>query len=116
MGESKTNGPSGQQSGGGNTPRIEWNDDGMSTSYSNICNVAGTREEVSIFFGTNVTWKPGSEAVEVRVDQRIVLNPFTAKRLQLLLTNLLREYESRFGEIQLDATRVSTQSEEPTAS
>ena len=68
-------------------PRIEWHDAEMTTSYANICNVAGTGEEVSLFFGTNVSWKGGKNAVQVRLDNRLLLTPFTAKRLHLLIAN-----------------------------
>jgi hypothetical protein len=33
---------------------------------------------------------------------RIILGPFAAKRLHRLLTNVLREYESRFGILNVD--------------
>jgi hypothetical protein len=33
---------------------------------------------------------------------RIIVSPFVAKRLNLLLTNVLREYESRFGVLNID--------------
>jgi len=82
---------------------IEWNDAEMKSSYSNISNVASTREEVSVFFGTNETWQAGAETLEVKLQHRILMSPFAAKRLHLLLSNVIREYESRFGEIRIDA-------------
>ena len=33
---------------------------------------------------------------------RIIASPFVAKRLNLLLTNVLQEYESRFGVLNID--------------
>ncbi|HHJ14625.1 MAG TPA: DUF3467 domain-containing protein, partial [Gammaproteobacteria bacterium] len=32
---------------------------------------------------------------------RIILNPYAAKRLSLLLNGIINEYESRYGEISL---------------
>jgi hypothetical protein len=86
-----------------NVPAIRWNDESMQTSYANICNVAGTREEVSIFFGTNESWQAAKRPIEVRLNQRILITPYTAKRLQLLLENTLKQYESRYGAIELEA-------------
>jgi hypothetical protein len=37
------------------------------------------------------------------LSDRIVLNPFAAKRLWMLLSAILKEYESRFGVMQIDA-------------
>lgn len=83
-------------------PAIHWNDESMQTGYANICNVAGTREEVSLFFGTNESWQAGKKPVEVRLDHRILITPYTAKRLQLLLANTLEQYERRYGAIELE--------------
>ena len=33
----------------------------------------------------------------------MVLNPYAAKRLQVLLQRVLKEYESRFGELKIEA-------------
>ncbi len=90
-------------------PTIHWNDDAMQTSYSNICNVAGTREEVSLFFGTNESWQAGKRPVEVRLNHRILITPYTAKRLQLLLENTLKQYEGRYGKIELEAVEAAQQ-------
>jgi len=82
---------------------IKWNDSSMKSSYANVCNAASTREEVSLFFGTNQAWNPTESEVTVQLTDRVILSPFAAKRLSLLLENTLKEYESRFGELKLDA-------------
>jgi Protein of unknown function (DUF3467) len=84
-------------------PTVNWDDSAMRTSYANVVNAASTREEVTLFFGTNLTWNP-SEAREfhVRLSDRIVLNPHAAKRLWILLGAILKEYESRFGPLNMD--------------
>jgi Protein of unknown function (DUF3467) len=84
-------------------PIVNWDDSSMKTSYANVVNAATTREEVTLFFGTNLTWNP-AEAKEfyVRLSDRIVLNPYAAKRLWILLGANLKEYETRFGALNLD--------------
>ena len=79
------------------TPRVVWNDTRMKSSYANVCNVSSTREEVTLLFGTNQSWN--TDDLRVALSDRIILNPFAAKRLSLLLGNVLKEYESLFGEI-----------------
>ena len=75
----------------------------MKTSYANVVNAATTREEVTLFFGTNLTRNPGeAKEFHVRLSDRIVLNPYAAKRLWILLGANLKEYESRFGALNLD--------------
>jgi hypothetical protein len=88
-------------------PKIKWDDSHMRSSYANVCNVASTREEVVILFGTNQAWKGVEEEVTVQLTDRVILSPFAAKRLALLLNNVVQQYESRFGSLEL-ATQVPT--------
>ncbi|HEY4372171.1 MAG TPA: DUF3467 domain-containing protein [Burkholderiales bacterium] len=82
-------------------PRVVWDDSSMRTSYANVSNVLGTREEITLLFGSNQTWQPGQGEVKVILSDRIVLNPYAAKRLLLLLERGLKEYEGRFGELKV---------------
>ena len=85
------------------TPKINWEDTQMKTSYANVCNVASTREEVIVLFGTNQAWKGIEEEVTVQLSDRIILSPFAAKRLALLLNNVIQQYEARFGTLEIGA-------------
>lgn len=80
-------------------PKVVWDDSKMRSSYANVCNVLGTREEIMLLFGTNQAWHGGQKQVTIALSERIVLNPFAAKRLQQLLAQGLKEYETRYGEI-----------------
>jgi len=83
--------------------QVKWDDSKMQTTYANVVNATSTREEVSIFFGTNQTWNPtASQDVNIQLTDRMVLNPYAAKRLTVLLSNIVAEYEKRFGELPLD--------------
>ncbi len=86
----------------GAVPKVKWDDSSMKTSYANVCNVASTREEVTLLFGTNQTWHGELKEVSVRLSDRIILSPFAAKRLAVLLNNVVREYEKRFGSLTID--------------
>lgn len=78
-----------------------WDDSKMQSAYANVCNVLGTREEITLLFGTNKAWQAGSDEVGVQLSQRIMLTPYTAKRLSQMMEQGVREYEQRFGEIKL---------------
>jgi len=82
--------------------RVVWDDSRLSTSYSNVCNVLGSREEITLLFGANQAWHSGQKEVKVMLSDRIILNPYAAKRLQTLLQRVLKEYESRFGELKTE--------------
>lgn len=82
-------------------PQIIWDDAHMATSYANVSNVLGTREEIMLLFGANQAWNTGQKEVRVILSNRIVLNPYAAKRLLTMLEMGLKEYESRYGELKL---------------
>src|SRR4030066_365186 len=91
-----------QQAAAGHA-RIVWDDTNMRSGYANVANVAGTREEIVLLFGMNQAWHAGQKEVTVQLTDRIVLSPFAAKRLAILLQNVIRDYESRFGALDLEA-------------
>ena len=104
MNESKDNTATPQATPAGSTPSVKWDDSSMQTSYANVVNASSTREEVSLFFGTNQTWDfRESKEFAIQLNNRIVLNPFAAKRMLVLLSRIIGEYEKRFGELHLDA-------------
>lgn len=83
------------------TPKVIWDDSKMHTSYANVCNVLGTREEIMLLFGANQAWHGGQKDITVLLSDRIVLNPYAAKRLMQLLGQGLKEYETRYGELKV---------------
>jgi hypothetical protein len=87
----------------GAMPKVKWDDSDMRTTYANVCNAACTREEVALLFGTNQTSVTSQKEVSVRLNDRIILSPFAAKRLAILLGNVVREYEKRFGNLGIEA-------------
>lgn len=92
-------------------PVVNWDDSEMRTTYANVVNAASTREEVTLFFGSNQTWNPASKKeFDVKLEERIVLNPHAAKRLFVLLGAVLAQYEKRFGEIKLDGLTAAAES------
>lgn len=90
-------------------PTVDWDDSQLQSSYANVVNASSTREEVNLFFGTNETWKAEqTQELHVRLTNRIVLSPFAAKRLWILLGTILKEYESRFGKLDVGSTGSKT--------
>ncbi len=83
--------------------KIRWEGGQMRSTYSNVCNVSSSREEVSLMFGTNKNWHPAQKELTIELTDRMILNPYAAKRLAVLLMNTMNEYEKRFGELMLDA-------------
>ncbi len=90
---------------GGQQVKVRWDDTNMRSVYSNVCNVSGTREEIVIMFGMNQAWHSGQKEVTIQLADRIVLSPFVAKRLATLLNNVIRDYESKYGTLDVEPRR-----------
>ncbi len=72
----------------------------LKSSYCKVCNATSTREEVVLNFGVNQNWDlDQGGGLDVSLQHRIILSPFAAKRLQDILSKLIVEYESRYGEL-----------------
>jgi hypothetical protein len=89
----------------GTQVKIKWDDSGMRSVYANVVNAAGTREEIVLLFGMNQAWHSGQKELTVQLSDRVVLSPFAAKRLAILLNNVIRDYEQRFGTLDIEVRR-----------
>jgi len=84
-------------------PTVQFDVSNLQSSYANVCNVSSTREEVALAFGVNNVWERGQANIQVQLTNRIVLNPYAAKRFAAVLTRVVAEYESKFGTLKDDA-------------
>ena len=77
--------------------KIVWDDSNM--------RVAGGREEIVLLFGMNQAWHSGQKEVSVQLTDRVVLSPFAAKRLSMLLSAVVADYEKKFGKLEIGVQR-----------
>ena len=83
-------------------PTVNWDDAAMQTSYANVVNAFSTREEFTLLVGTNQTWSIGAgNNVNIKLSDRLILNPLVAKRLWTLMGELLKEYQARYGALEV---------------
>ncbi len=54
-------------------------------------------------FGVNNVWEQGQANIQIQMTNRIVLNPYAAKRLNTVLTRVIAEYEAKFGTLREDS-------------
>lgn len=94
---------------------IQVDESNTQTCYANFCRVTGSPEELIIDFGMN-SQPIGTNDQPVNIDQKIVLNFYTAKRLLQALHVSVQRHESVFGRIETDIQkRMKTRAEEPKA-
>jgi hypothetical protein len=81
----------------------------MKTSYANAFRSNGTPEEVMLDFGVNVVNPPSqpdaNPVIVFQVNERVIMNYFSAKRLALALGQMIRRHEEQYGELELDVNR-----------
>ncbi len=90
----------------GTQVKIKWDDSNMRNVYANVVNATGTREEIVLLFGMNQAWHSEQKELTVQLSDRIVLSPFAAKRMAILLNNVIRNYEQRFGALNIEVPRA----------
>jgi len=79
----------------------------LKSNYTNFARVTATPEEVILDFALNPNpFATGHQ--EIKVDQRIILNFYTAKRLMSAIAATLQRHEGAFGTIELDVRRRVT--------
>ena len=101
-------GPTLESVSGGQTqqPQLQVSIDDSSTpvTYSANVRVSNTAEEVFLDFAGGLR-PTGPNSAILKVDERIVMNPWAAKRLALALNDTIARYEQTYGELELDARK-----------
>jgi hypothetical protein len=76
----------------------------MTTTYANTIRSSTTADEVVLDFGMNLPMQgnDGKPVLNFTVGSRVVTNWAGAKRLAISMGQMVRQYEERNGEIQLN--------------
>jgi hypothetical protein len=86
------------------TSDVVVDDTATSPTYANFCRVTATPEEIVLDFGLNSQpFATGRQ--DVKANQRVVMNFFTAKRLLTALGMTIQRHEQTFSAIELDINR-----------
>jgi hypothetical protein len=101
--KTQPNGNAGSRDGQVREAQLRWDDQKMATSFANVVNIQSTREQVDLFFGTNQTWNAANgKTLSIELSNRMILSPFAAKRLSVALNGVMREYEARYGRLDVE--------------
>ena len=83
-------------------PNVKVSDAQMTTTYANAFRQHVNQHEVIVDLGVNVASKDqasGETTMNFTVDNRLVMNYVTAKRLAGMLVQVVQAHEKQFGEI-----------------
>ncbi|MBP1853400.1 DUF3467 domain-containing protein [Rhizobium halophytocola] len=87
-----------------NGVKLNWDDSDMESLYANIGTATANREEFFLLFGTHQHWRGSvkdTAEVNVKLANRIVMSPYAAKRLAVILSQSIKAYEDQFGKIEV---------------
>ena len=88
---------------------VQVDDSGASCSYANFCRVTGSPEELIIDFALNPQ-PMGVPSEAIDIEQRVVMNYYTAKRMLAALQMSIQRHEAVFGVLETDINkRVNAQ-------
>ena len=76
-------------------------------AYSSTVRVWGSAEEINLDFAGPLR-PAGKNQAKLKIDQRIVLNPWAAKRLAMALGQAIQRYEKTYGTLELDVRKRMT--------
>jgi hypothetical protein len=80
----------------------------LDSTYANAFRTNGTPEEIILDFGLNLAGQANQQGVPEIVFQakeRVIMNYFSAKRLAVTLSQIIRGHEERFGVLELDVAK-----------
>lgn len=84
--------------------QVTVDDANVNAGYANFCRVSSSPEELILDLGLNPQPYATGD-VTVNVNQRIILNHFTAKRLLSALSMALQRHEQAFGVLETDVRK-----------
>ena len=89
--------------------RVRVDEREMGTTYANAFRTNATAEEVMLDFGMNLAnpaaAKDEQPEITFKVTERVIMNYFSAKRMAITLSQLIRRHEDQFGELELDVAK-----------
>ena len=84
--------------------QLQIDDSQTPVTYSTTVRVWGSAEEINLDFAGPIR-PTGPSSARLKIDQRVVLNPWAAKRLALALNQAVVRYEQTYGNLELDARK-----------
>lgn len=98
------NAASGVQPGDGQQSQMQLqiDDDQALVSYSTAARVWGSAEEINVDFAGPLRPSKQSNTTKLKIDTRVVLNPWAAKRLAIALAQAVTRYEQTYGTLEVD--------------
>ena len=86
--------------------QLQIDDAGTPSTYSTTVRVWGSAEEINLDFAGALR-PTGQNTAKLKIEQRVILNPWAAKRLAIALAQAVGRYEQMYGTLELDVRKRS---------
>lgn len=84
--------------------QVQIDDADAPTTYSSQVIVGGSAEEIVLNFAAGLR-PTGQQSASLKVQQKVVMSPWAAKRLAIALQQTMERYEQAYGKLELDERR-----------
>lgn len=82
--------------------QLQVDDSNATVSYSSTSRIWGSAEEIVVDFSQGVRPAGQQNVATLKVDSRVILSPWAAKRLALALGQTIQRYEQTYGILEID--------------
>lgn len=91
----------------GQSPRqqLRIDESGVNTTFSSTTRIWGSAEEIIVDFSQGIRPTGQANVAMLKIDSRVVMTPWAAKRLALALGQTVARYEQAYGTIEIDPRR-----------
>ena len=90
--------PEGQQQ----QTQLQLDESQAQTFYSSTSRIWGSAEELIVDFSQGVRPSGKPNTAVLKIDSRIIMSPWAAKRLALALSQSVQRYEQTYGTLEID--------------
>lgn len=82
--------------------QLQINDADAPIYYASTARVSGTAEELTVDLSRGIQPTSKQNVSTLKVDARVIMSPWAAKRLALALGQAVTRYEKAYGELEVD--------------
>jgi hypothetical protein len=98
---------------GGKEARIRWDRSKMKSHHPKALNLSTSRGEITLSLGEDRISSGVKDEGTYQVSDRIIMSPYTAKRLMALLNDFIHKYEGKYGPLEEGGSQSTIQTPEP---
>ncbi len=102
--------------GEGRQTQLQLDESQVQTFYASTSRLWGSAEEIVVDFSQGVRPTNQQNVARLKIDSRVIMSPWAAKRLAIALGQTIQRYEQNYGPLEIDPRRRQQQQQQQGAS